>query len=145
MVSSSSLSFLAIALIGAAVARPQFPGGPPPGMSPIPPPIAAVLPRETLAELEAVHADPNLSELEKHSKIDQIMVNLPEEIHERIPPPPGFSQLPATVQASLKALHRDKSLDFQQRQAAIRTVLDGLEPQYKRLLPPPPPGFPQRQ
>uniref|UniRef100_A0A8R1HH52 Uncharacterized protein n=1 Tax=Caenorhabditis japonica TaxID=281687 RepID=A0A8R1HH52_CAEJA len=164
MHTSSSMFLLAFALLGAALARPQFggPGGPPPGMSvsisqvvesqqnlpifqPVPPPIAAVLPRETLAQLEAIHADPSLSEMEKHQQIDQIMVNLPDEVHDRIPPPPGFAQLPADVQASLKALHRDKTIDFQQRQNGIRQILDGLAPEHKRLLPPPPPGFPQRQ
>ncbi|PIC25358.1 hypothetical protein B9Z55_018319 [Caenorhabditis nigoni] len=142
---STRLSILALALIGAALARPQFPGGPPPGMSPVPPPIAAVLPPETLARLEAIHADSSLSELDKHKAIDEIMVNLPDEVADRIPPPPGFAQLPADVQSQLKTIHRDKSLDFQGRQAAIRGVLDNLAPEYKRLLPPPPPGFPQHR
>ncbi|ULT87967.1 hypothetical protein L3Y34_007268 [Caenorhabditis briggsae] len=125
---STRLSILALALIGAVLARPQFPGGPPPGMSPVPPPIAAVLPPETLARLEAIHADSSLSELDKHKAIDEIMVNLPDEVADRIPPPPGFAQLPADA-----------------RQAAIRGVLDNLAPEYKRLLPPPPPGFPQHR
>ncbi|CCD73312.1 DUF148 domain-containing protein [Caenorhabditis elegans] len=145
MISSTKLSILALALVGAVLARPQFPGGPPPGMSAVPPPIAAVLPPETLARLEAIHADSSLSELEKHKAIDTIMVNLPEEVHDRIPPPPGFAQLPAEVQAQLKTIHRDKNLDFQERQAAIHGVLENLAPEFKRLLPPPPPGFPQRR
>lgn len=160
MISSTKLSILALALVGAVLARPQFPGGPPPGMSvsfwnlcfffqivvyifslqAVPPPIAAVLPPETLARLEAIHADSSLSELEKHKAIDTIMVNLPEEVHDRIPPPPGFAQLPAEVQAQLKTIHRDKNLDFQERQAAIHGVLENLAPEFKRLLPPPPPG-----
>ncbi|EFO87673.1 hypothetical protein CRE_05777 [Caenorhabditis remanei] len=136
MMSSTTFSILALAVIGVVLARPQFPGGPPPGMSAVPPPIAAVLPPETLSRLEAIHADSSLSELKKHKAIDEIMVNLPEEVHDRIPPPPGFAQLPAEVQAQLKSIHRDKSLDFQQRQSAIRGVLDNLAPEYKRLLPP---------
>ncbi|EGT31168.1 hypothetical protein CAEBREN_00605 [Caenorhabditis brenneri] len=146
--SSTKLTILALAVFGAVMARPQFPGGPggpPPGMSAVPPPIAAVLPPETLARLEAIHADSSLSELDKHKAIDEIMVNLPDEVHERIPPPPGFTQLPADVQAQLKSIHRDKTIGFEQRQNAIRGVLDNLAPEYKRLLPPPPPGFPQRR
>ncbi|CAI5453393.1 unnamed protein product [Caenorhabditis angaria] len=128
-----------VTLTAAVIARPQ----PPPGMPPVPPHLAAVLPKATLAELEAVHADSSLSELQKHEKIDQILVNLPDEIHDKIPLPPGFERLSAETQQQFRSLHRDRSLSFQQRHDAIRRVIDSLSPAEKALLPPPPP--PPRQ
>ncbi|CAD6191677.1 unnamed protein product [Caenorhabditis auriculariae] len=132
---------------GMALAAPQFPGMPPrppgPPQGDLPPGFEAVLPAETVAQLRAVHNDNSLSQMDKQIRIDRIMVNLPAEVHDRLPKPPGFSMLPADAQARLNALHRDASLDFHARQKAIRQVLESLPAEYQRLLPPPPPppGF----
>ena len=36
------------------------------------------------------------------------MVNLPDDVVDRLPKPPGFDRLPQEVKDALKAIHRDK-------------------------------------
>ncbi|CAI4233344.1 unnamed protein product [Auanema sp. JU1783] len=124
----------------------------PPGIENIPPPprelppgFAEILPSDVVQQLQQVHESDTMSPLEKHEKIDQILVNLPEDIADRLPKPPGFESLPQNVKDHLKDLHRDKSLTWRSRMDKVREYLSSQPEEIRRLLPPmgppPPPGF----
>lgn len=106
----------------------------------MPPELENILPADAVSKLKAIHADRSLGFLEKQQRIDEVMVQQPAEVLDRIPPPPGFAKLPEDVQQKLKAINRSKELSWQQKQEQLRQLIHSLPAHLRSILMPPMPG-----
>ncbi|VDO19296.1 unnamed protein product [Heligmosomoides polygyrus] len=114
--------------------------GPPRLPKDLPPGFAEVLPKATVQQLRAIHANAALTPDQQHAQIDKIMSSLPNEVLDRLPQPPFFDKLPKATRDQLKAIHRDRTLTWRQRHEKIHAVLESLPPNLRPHPPPHPPS-----
>uniref|UniRef100_A0AC35UHR3 DUF148 domain-containing protein n=1 Tax=Rhabditophanes sp. KR3021 TaxID=114890 RepID=A0AC35UHR3_9BILA len=94
-----------------------------PDFPPLPEEIASVLPNDANLKINEIIADPALSPDQKHTLIDEIITNLPEEILDKIPTPPELKALPEAIRLQVRKIMRNKNLSITEKRMKLAELM----------------------